>query len=127
MSSELKLLLAIGAFSALAYTFRSIRKSQFKISDTVFWLLLAFVTFVISIFPGVVYAFTNILHIQSPTNFVFLVYVGFLLYKVFSQSITISKLNSRVEVITQKMAIAEKNFIDQTHEIETVLKDTIAK
>jgi len=117
MSVELKCLLIIGASASLIYTFKSIRKSQFKISDTLFWLLLTSITFIISLFPNIVFFLTRLFHIQSPTNLVFLVYIAFLLYKVFSQSVTISKLNTKIEIISQKIAIEEKQVDDQLLEI----------
>lgn len=124
MSLELKTLLVIGAFLAFLYTLKSIRKSQIKIADTVFWLLLSLITFVISIFPSIVYALTGILHIQSPTNLVFLMYIGFLLYKVFAQSITISKLNTKLEIIAQKMAIEDHEYCERFNKMSDRLRDT---
>lgn len=102
--------MAVGTF---AYVLRKIRKSQMKIEDAIFWILVSIAILIMSIFPKLIFEIAYRLNIESPSNFVYLLFIFILLIKVFTQSIKISQLGYKINSLAQKMAIEEKEINDK--------------
>lgn len=102
--------MAVGTF---AYVLRKIRKSQMKIEDAIFWILVSIAILIMSIFPKLIFEIAYRLNIESPSNFVYLLFIFILLIKVFTQSIKISQLGYKINSLAQKIAIEEKEINDK--------------
>jgi hypothetical protein len=89
----------------LLFTLRKIRNAQVQIDSAVFWILFMLGIVAISIFPGIVIYFSNLIGVESPANFVFLCIIFLLLSKVFSLSLQISKLQYQVQQLAQIIAL----------------------
>ena len=105
MNILLRLLLFSSSIGSLLFVLRKIRNAQTQIDSTVFWILFMLMLVVISIFPGIVYFFSNLIGVESPSNFVFLFIIFLLLYKVFSLSLQMSKLQYQIQQLTQIIAL----------------------
>lgn len=103
----LRILLFLASVGTFVFVLQKIRKSQMKIEDSIFWILLSIVILGMSIFPNIIFEVSYRLNIESPTNFVYLVFIFVLLIKVFSMSIKISQLENRIKNLAQKIAIDE--------------------
>ncbi len=66
------ILLIAGAIFALTYVVVKIRHHQLATADAVFWFLFALTLIIVSIFPQIVFFFSNLLGFESPANLVFL-------------------------------------------------------
>lgn len=93
---------SVGTF---AYVLRKIRKSQMKIEDAIFWILVSIAILIMSIFPKLIFKIAYKLDIESPSNFVYLLFIFILLIKVFTQSIKISQLEYKINSLSQEIAI----------------------
>ena len=105
MSIFLRILLLVVSFFTFWYVVRKIRKSQMQIEDTVFWLGFVFVIFMLGAFPAMGIFFADLVGVDSPVNFIFLCIIFVLLIKCFFQSIQISKLDSQVKALSQRVAL----------------------
>jgi hypothetical protein len=105
MAPELRLTLIFVSVLALVYIIRKIRHSKMNISDSIFWIVFAVLLILISVFPIIIFFFAKILGIQSPQNFLFLLMIGILTFKVFTMSIKISQLQDKLTALVQKIAI----------------------
>lgn len=105
MSWIVRLLLIIVSIGTVVFVVTRVRNSRIRISDSVFWVCIAFLLLVISIFPQIVYFFTDLLGMMSPINLVFLLFIFILLIKCFSLSIRMSQVDSKIEELTQQLAI----------------------
>lgn len=105
MSLVLKIILAVMSVIACIYALRKIRKSQLRIEDALFWIIISIMLVIISVFPGLAEFFAGIIGIEAPSNFVFLVMIFLLLVKTFSLSIKLSQTEERLKNLVQKTAI----------------------
>lgn len=123
MSWVLKIVLVAVSVLTCIYTLRKIKKSQFRIEDALFWIVISVGLVVISIFPGLADFFAGLIGVISPTNFIYLVMIFLLLIKSFSLSLKISQLEEKQKNLVQQIAIknleTEKEFEELNEKINT--------
>lgn len=107
MSAEVRIALFIGATLTLLYFVHNIRKNRMQIDYAIFWSLFSGGLVVLSIFPQIAMAASDLLRVQSPANLVYLVIFFALIVKLFTTTIKISKLNEQVTELTQYIALQE--------------------
>ena len=98
----------------MCFTIRAIRKVHLQIEDAVFWILFMCTLLIMSAFPSLVVALSAFLGIDSPANFVFLGIIFVLMLKIFSMSIQMSKIDSRIKELAQRLALENKVKDKQT-------------
>ena len=108
MTFEFRIILILASLFTATLILRRIRKSKARIEDSVFWILLSGIILLISLFPGVADAVTHALGIYLTPNFLFTFFIFLLLMKLFTLSIEVSQLKSKVEKLTQEAALANK-------------------
>lgn len=123
MTIQFQVLLLITAILTVYYMVRRIRKSQMKIEDTLYWFFVSVILILLAIFPNIADVFMEFLGIQSPVNFVFLVFIFLLLIKVFLLSITISKLQYKLDSLVQEYALDNKDLVDKISEEKNISKE----
>lgn len=121
MTLEFRIILVIASVLTVGLILARIRKSKVRIDDSIFWILLSGIILLISIFPGVADAVTDALHIYLTTNFLFMFFIFLLLVKLFSLSVEVSQLKSKVEKLTQENALANKKAAERFTELEKKL------
>jgi hypothetical protein len=107
MSIGLRALLLIASIFTFLYIVRKLRKSQLQVMDTVFWIVLATILIVLSIFPQIAYWIANFLGIQSPVNFIFLLIIFMLMIRNFLLTIKVSQLEDKLKTLVEELAIRE--------------------
>ncbi len=107
MSSRLTVLLYILVFTLFIYLVHKIKARKVDIRYILPWLLLDLILFLAVAFPGIVNKLCAFLGIQTPSNMVFFFGIIFLLFIVFSLTITVSKLSNEIKELTQRMALDE--------------------
>ena len=107
MTVIFRIALIVGAVLTLIFVLRKIRRSEMKIADSTFWFVFSVLLVVIAVFPPVLYFFSNLLGIQSPANFLFLVILAILLLREFNSTLQISKLREQVSRLTQELALKD--------------------
>ena len=110
MSIVLRVVLIIVAVLSCIFVLQKIRKAQIRIEDTLFWLVVSAGVLVLGIFPEIAYFLSDMLGIMSPVNFVFLVFIFILLFKVFILTVQISQLQEKVKNLAQNVAIYESEL-----------------
>lgn len=108
MSIVLRISLIAASVLTTLYVMRKIRNSKAQIEDSIFWILLSLMLIIISVFPVIPETVTRMLGIMAPVNFLFLFMIFILLAKVFSMSLKISALETRLKNLTQEIAIRNK-------------------
>lgn len=108
MTFEFRIILILASLLTATLILRRIRKSKARIEDSVFWILLSGIILLISLFPGIADAVTSALGIYLTTNFLFTFFIFLLLMKLFTLSIEVSQLKSKVEKLAQEAALANK-------------------
>lgn len=109
---QLRILLVAGAALAVLIVARQIKRSRMLVEDAIFWMVTAFVLVVLALFPGIATSLARLLGFMSPANFVYLVVIALLLWKVFTNSAEISRLKARVNELAQEVALAHADERD---------------
>ena len=99
-----------------------IRKAQMRIEDSVFWFGISLALVILSAFPSLATKFSEVLGIGTTVNFCFLAMIFILLLKVFLMSIKMSKVENKLNMLIQALAIKEyegnqKNENDNLDEV----------
>ena len=108
MNLVLRLILAFVSIITFAYIIRKIRKSQVQIVDMSFWIIFSLILIVISVFPAIAFWGANLLQIATTVNFVFLAVIFLLILQLFSLSIKVSKMDSRIKELVSEIALYKK-------------------
>ena len=107
MNLQLKVLLIAVSLLVIVYVLRKIRKSQLQIQYAIKWILGSIVLLVMSVFDGVIFRLSQALGFVSPSNFVLVVVLFFLLWIVFYQDIKISTLDEKLKNLNHHVALKE--------------------
>lgn len=105
MNVSYRLLLAIAALLILLVMLRKIRKSEVKISDSLFWFFFVITLIILALFPEIAYFLSNLLGIESPANLVFLYVIALLLMREFASTVELSRLRSKLAALAQSSAL----------------------
>ena len=119
MSIMLRILLISMSVLSLVYVVWRIRNSKMQIEYALFWIVLATLMIVMSVFPQIVYWITIKMGMISAANVVYLFIIAILLLKVFMMTIELSSLENKVRELVQQLGIDEKERADEKRAIET--------
>ena len=88
---------------------------QIRIEDTLFWIVVAIGTLVLGVLPNIAFKIAGLIGIQSPVNFVYLLFIFLVLFKSFILSVQVSQLQEKVKNLAQNIAIRD-NMREQKEE-----------
>jgi len=125
MSIYLRIILFAGALLASIYVMRKIRKSQMKIESAIYWIFFALLILLLSIFPSIGITIAAWIGIESPVNFIFLIFLFLILAKLFSLTVKISQLEYKLSILVEEIAIWRKHLED--FDVEKNMLDCIDK
>ena len=117
MTITLRIVLMIVSLLNCVWTLSSIRKARIKIESSIFWIVFSIVLLVISFVPELVEFGADLLGVQSPSNFIFLVIIFLLILKLFRLTMYLSQLEKKVDNLVQRYAI-------DAHELENSLQQS---
>lgn len=109
----LRVLLVIAAVCALGVVGRQVKKEKLLIEDAVFWVVSAAILVIVAIFPDIAISLAYTLGFMSASNFVYLVIIALLLWKVFVCSSEISRLKVKVNELAQEIALDHLDEVEQ--------------
>ena len=107
MSLPLRIMLIIASVLTGFYIRKKLQKSQMQIADVVFWMLFGMVLILMSIFPDAVVWLTELIGVQSPVNFVFLVIIFLVIVRCFSLSVKVSLLEAKLQQLVEDDAVSK--------------------
>ena len=109
MSLTLRIALILVSFLVILFVLKRIRRTKLYIDDAIYWIIFSVLLFVISIFPQIAIFAAELLGIQSPANFVFLLIIFVVLIKLFNLSIELSVQRHRLNRLVQKLALMNES------------------
>lgn len=113
MTMTLRVALILASVGTFYLIMRKIRQSKVQIESAIFWIVLAIVLVIYSLFPQVADFCAHVLGIYATTNFLFLFAIFVLIVKVFYMTIHISQLETKVKELVQQMALEEKKHEEE--------------
>lgn len=114
------LLIVFSVFTAVGIC-KKIRKSACRISDALYWVGMSVLLIIMGCFPQIPITLAEVLGIESPVNFVYLVIIFLLLIEIFSLSVKVSLLSYKLEKLAISSAIkaAKQNEENKTDDKNT--------
>ena len=100
--------MVIVSLLTMSFMMRKIRQAKVQIEAAMFWVIVALILVVFSLFPGVADACARLLGIYSTPNFLFLFMIFLLMVKVFGMTLQVSQMESKQKELVQKIALAQK-------------------
>ena len=123
MSWYFRAVLVLGALVVFLFVLRKLKKTEMSIANSVFWLLFAAGLVIAALFPPFVFFFSDLLSIESPSNFIFLCVIAFLFIRCFTLTVEVSDLGKRLNILSQEIALRENERWSRTHTASTVAED----
>lgn len=120
MTITLRAALILVSVGPLFLMMRKIRQSKVQIENAIFWIILALVLVIISIFPSVADFASHLVGIYATTNFLFVSAIFILIVKIFYMTIHISQLETKIKELAQQMALIEKIREEEQAKSDTV-------
>jgi hypothetical protein len=122
MQKGLVIILIAASLITAIFVVRKIRKSQFKIGDTLYWLVFCLFLLLMSIFPKAVSWVSDLIGFEAASNFIFVAIIFLLLVKIFLLDARVSKNEDKLTKLSQRYAID-----NETKEIEEIDVDIDVK
>lgn len=95
-----------------------LKKNKLELKYTLLWLIAALILIVVTILPGTVYYISELLGIVTPINSALVLAGMFVITILIVLTSIVSELNKTVRVLTQKIAILEKQIREELGEKE---------
>ncbi|MNE84175.1 hypothetical protein D3C80_1810500 [compost metagenome] len=107
---KLQLLLLFMSILFLLLLINMIKKYELQLKYALLWIVVVLVMIVVAVFPSIAFFFTDVIGIQDPSNFVFLLGILSCLVIIFSLSISISTLSSKMRQMSQEIGLLKYQF-----------------
>ncbi len=114
MSLTLRICLIIASIFTLGLMIHKIRSSKVQIEDAIYWVVFSAALIVLSVFPQIIYLLSDLLGVESPANLIFLLVIFFLIVKLFTLSVRISGLETRIKELAQQLALSQTEAEDES-------------
>lgn len=108
MDVKTRIFLIVGSILFFVFLLRTVKKAKLNIDVATLWIVFALAIVLIAIFPEVVYFFTNLIGIESPTNAIYLVIIFIMLVMIFCLFMKVSNLEIKINRLTETIAIEKK-------------------
>lgn len=105
MNSILQGILIICTFLFCIFILVVTQRKKLSYRYTLLWLCFGIITLICAIFPNIVIGISKVIHIEEPTNALFLIYIFLIIVIIFYISIAFSKLFEKVTTLVQENAI----------------------
>ena len=105
MNTTLQIILIVSTILFCIFILVVTRKKKLSFKYTLLWLIFGVITLLLAIAPAIVINFSNLRHIEEPTNALFLIYIFLIIIIIFYISIAFSKLFEKVTKLIQENAI----------------------
>jgi len=112
MNNILQLILIIFTLIFGIFIIIVTHKKKLSFKYTLMWLFLDFITLLCAIFPQMIIVITKLLHIETPVNAIFLMYIFIIIVTIFYISIGFSKCMEKTIALVQENALLEKRVRD---------------
>lgn len=123
MTPIFRCILVIASLTTMAFMMRKIRQAKVQIEAAMFWVIMALILVIFSLFPVVADICARLLGIYSTPNFLFLLMIFLLIVKVFSMTLKLSQMESKQKELVQIIALCQKEREELEGRLRKLLED----
>lgn len=105
MDLTLRIFLFVLSVLFLAFVLLRIRRGRYLLKYSLIWIVLSAIGVVSAVFPIWIYQVSNLLGFESPSNFVYLALIGFLLITSIIFGGILSKQENMIKTLIQEVSI----------------------
>lgn len=109
MTLNLKLVILLFSFLFIFVIFYILRKGRMPIKYALVWLFGLLVLLIISFIPGLMSTITKLLGFQTPSNMIFAMLIGILLFINIALTIIISGQNEKIRLLIQEVSMTKND------------------
>ena len=108
MPTILQIFILIICMLFLVYVVSLVKRKRLLLKYSLLWLALSIITGIFAIFPQPLYLLAPILGFETPSNFILVIAIFFLLAMCLSLSIIVSKQSEYIKSLVQDQALTKK-------------------
>jgi len=112
ITARLQIILFIASLFTFILIINMIRKYNLELKYSLLWLFFCIVNVLLAAFSGISISAAKFLSIKEPVNAIFLLSFVFQFFLIFSLTLTISRLSSKLSQLTQDVGIL-KNEVNE--------------
>lgn len=113
MSLKLQILIILSLIIIIGFIVNMVRKQKIDLRYALGWILICIPILVLTIFPSLIAQIAHLLGIASPVNMLFFVGFIFVIIIIFTLSIAVSHLSTKVKMMAQEIAILKHELNDE--------------
>lgn len=87
-----------------------LKNKKLNLKYTLLWILSGIILLIITLFPGMMFAISNIMSIKTPINSAFILAGMFVIIILITMTSIVSELNGKIRNLIQEVAILEKKI-----------------
>lgn len=110
LDDKLQIVTIVGSAALLVIVFELVRRRRLMERYSLLWLFAALVLLLLAVFSELLSSFADAVGIQTPSNALFFVMLGFVILMLLHFSASISKLNDEVKILAQRLAATEERL-----------------
>lgn len=124
MDKILQIILIIGSVIFTGFIILKTSKNKLNYKLTILWLFFSVFIVGLAIFPQIIIWLSQTIHIETPVNALFLIFIFLLIIVLFYISVEISKMQNKITILIQEKALLNKKLEEKEEERE---KESICK
>lgn len=113
MTVQLRIILFILILLTFALFVDQIKQKKLKLQYTLTWMMLLLFILIVTVFPGILGFVADIMGIALPINMIFFFGFLFALVIIYRLTMAVSKQSEEIKILTQKVALLEKEINDK--------------
>ncbi len=110
LSPRLQAAAIIVTATMLLIVFELVRQRRLMERYSLLWLAASFAVLLLAVFTDLLSWFSSLLGIQTPSNALFAVAIGFAILMLLHFSVTVSRLHDQNKITAQKLAATEERL-----------------
>lgn len=110
MDLILQIILIVLAIVFVGFILTVTKKKQLSYRYTILWLFFSLIIMIVAVFPQIIIFISKIVHIEIPSNAVFLMAIGALIIIIFLMTIGYTKHSEKITRLVQTNALIEKRL-----------------
>ena len=116
MDRILQIILIISTILFAIFIIVKTSKKKMNYKLTILWLCFSLMIIILAIFPQIITWIAKTIHIETPVNALFLMFIFLLIVIVFYLSAEISKLQTKMTILIQENALLNRKMEEKSKE-----------
>lgn len=114
MSLKLQVIIILALLVTAGLIVNMVRKQKIDLRYALGWILICIPILILTVFPSLITQISNLLGIASPVNMLFFVGFIFVIIIIFTLSVSVSHLATKLKMMAQEIAILKHELNEKS-------------